>query len=230
MLFSCLSFFLCYCNKDFVCTLVMHTHKSHVNSSSLCFCFGSLVLCFGFRFKPTFLSSVIIVFMPMTIWWLTCQTMCLENKMFNLYINQIFNFGCQCLNQNHQLFPWILIFKRVGMVWVSFANFILSCYIVMENPQSYKTNVQATIIASLSFVNILSSFYFLHLVVLFKWYEKRLEVCVNACLFSWKKISIFPLPFPRICLSIGLIVARLKILFSLVAFFFGVACVVGILS
>jgi hypothetical protein len=190
----------------------------------LCSCFGSLVLCFGFRLKPTFLSFVFIVFMPMTIQWLTCQTMCLENKMFNLYTNQIFIFGCQCLNQYHQLFPWILIFKSVGMVWVSFATFILSCYIIMESPQSYRTNLQATIIAFLTFVNIPSSLYFLDLVVPFKWYEKRVEVCVNACLFSWKKISIFPLLIPRIWLSIGLIVARLKIYLILLPFFWGCMC------
>jgi len=157
----------------------------------LCSCFGSLVLCFEFRFRPTLLSSIFIVFMPMTIPWLTCQTMCLENKMFNPYTSQIFNFGCQCLNRYHQLFPWISILKRVGRVWVSFATFILSCYIVMENPQSYITNVQVNIIAPLSFVNIPLSLYFLDLVVLFKWFWKRLEVCVNAYIFSSKNFFIF---------------------------------------
>jgi hypothetical protein len=144
--------------------------------------------------------------------------------MFNPYTSQIFNFGCQCLNRYHQSFPWISILKRVGMVWVSFATFILNCYTIMESPQSYITNVQATIIAPLSFVNIASSLYFLDLVVPFKWFEKRLEICVNACIFSSKKISIFHCLFQEFGCPLALMLQGWKFIYSCCLFFWCCRC------
>ncbi len=90
----------------------------------------------------------------------------------NRFARWMFNFGCLCLNQYHQKSLGTSFQNVVGLVWVTFATFHLSCCSVMENPHSYIFKTHATTTWFFSFVITqwlnLSTFSFS-----FKWSESE---------------------------------------------------------